>query len=289
MKGFIRAIQALTLMIFVTIMKQFPDYWSFWIMAIVLVCVCPLLYTFVPELKNLGRTCGEYFFLPSQTLFYVVLPLNDAKRRWLNAFCKIRTTNLFSKGIQKKFLEEPKDLNPKWWHWKSFEIISNKNRNATLIADTVEGIETEERLINLNRDRVSFISNVLGQTGFLNRNNKKSRICIGRGPITFHDGPIRTGGIFLFSDLLIVARKLVKNRRYINEKVLELKDNAEVRREGTSLTLLSDKDPEGVKIYFETANNAVLWERYCNFCIGSLCTNQEQKYEDLGSENDLLL
>ena len=261
MKGFIRAIQALTLIVFVTIMKQFPDHWSFWMMAIGLVCVCPPLYTFIPELKNLGRTCGEYFFLPSQTLFYVVLPLTEAKRKWSTAISKIKTTIWISEGMKK---------NPKLMRLKSYDVMRSMNTNITFIPDTVETINAEERLKKLNRDRVCFVSNILGQAGFLNQNDDESRICIGRGPITFPDGPIRNGGIFLFYDLVIIARKLVKNRRYINEKVYEFKDNAKVRRDEASLTLSSDNIPDGVKIYLENANNAVLWENYCNFCIENL-------------------
>ena len=147
MKGVIRAIQALTLLVFVTIMKQFEEHWSFWIMAKGLICVSPLLDTFIPELKNLGRTSGEFFFLPSQTLFYVVLPLNDAKKKWKNAINKAKAMVLFSKGIQKKpsQLEVPSNPQEKWWHWKSFEVISNKNKNITLFPDTMDTIRYDER------------------------------------------------------------------------------------------------------------------------------------------------
>ena len=182
MKGVIRAIQAMTLLVFVTIMKQFEEHWSFWIMAIGLICVSPLLYTFIPELKNLGRTSGEFFFLPSQTLFYVVLPLNDAKKKWKNAINKAKAMVLFSKGIQKKQcqLEVPSNPQEKWWHWKSFEVISNTNKNITLIPDTMDTIRNDERLQKLNRDRVCFVTNILGQNGFLNCNDIETRICIGR-------------------------------------------------------------------------------------------------------------
>ena len=94
--------------------------------------------------------------------------------------------------------------------------------------------------------------NILGQNGFLTQNDDRSRLCLARGPIQFSEGIFRTGGMFLFCDVLIVARKLVQNRRYLNEKVFEFRDNFRTAREKESLTLFSEKNPEGTKIYVET-------------------------------------
>ena len=288
LKGLIRTIQALTLLIFVTIMKQFDDHLSFWVMAIGLICVSPILYMHIPELKNLGRTAGEFFFLPCQTIFYCLLPWNNAKRKWSKALDKIKAANEFSKKVRKRsdFLKLQEEQE-KWLQWKSVEDMCNKNKNITIMEDTIEELDNNERLQIINRDRVCFVTNMLGQNGYLNQNERPSRICYARGPVKFHNGPfqcigaIRKGGIFLFDDLVLVARKLVKNRRYMNEMVIEFKDNFSMMREGSTLTLFSDKIAKGVKIHLETDNNACLWEKYCNFCN----KNWKKTPEAVDSEN----
>ena len=52
MKGVIRALQALTLVLFVTIIKQFDLHWSFWVMASGLVLLGPILYFCLPDIRN---------------------------------------------------------------------------------------------------------------------------------------------------------------------------------------------------------------------------------------------
>ena len=110
-----------------------------------------------------------------------------------------------------------------------------------------------------------------------------------KGPISFPDGAIRKGGVFLFDDLIIVARRVVQNRRYVNEKVFKFTDNFQVRREEASLVLISENNPEEIKINLETANNASLWEKYVKFSLRQNNTDIESTSEDCGSENDSLL
>ena len=73
--------------------------------------------------------------------------------------------------------------------------------------------------------------------------------------------------MFLFSVLVCIARKVVKNRCYVNEKVFEFKDNVKMRRDRACLTLCSDKVPFGVNIITETVSNAFRWEKYINFSM----------------------
>jgi len=291
MKGVIRAIQALTLLVFITIMKQFSNHWSFWIMAIGLTSFSPLLYTYIPELKNLGRTAGEYFFLPSQTLFYALLPLNEAKKKWIDLGTKVKHASKVLRKISQRTLnlEIPQDKTNKTWQIKSFEENSNMNTNITFIPDTFESLKTDDRLQKLNKDRVCFVTNILGQKGFLNRNVTKSRICIGRGPVRFSEGSMKEGGIFLFNDAVIVARKVKQNRRYINEKVFEFTDNLRMKREDASLTFFSENHPEGLKIEFEKVNNASMWERYCRYCMDNIDNETQSGSEEDESEDDLLM
>ena len=131
------------------------------------------------------------------------------------------------------------------------------------------------------------MTNILGQNGFLNCNEDKSRQCLGRGPITFSEGAIKNGAIFLFNDLVIVARKLVTNRRYIDENVFEFSDNFKITREGQTLILSSGKTSNGLKIHVETENNAALWEKYCNFSVANLKNEPENgTIEEIPSIDD---
>ena len=45
-------------------------------MSTILVVSIPFLYLFVPEIRNVGTEMSAEFFLPSQTVFYFVLPEN---------------------------------------------------------------------------------------------------------------------------------------------------------------------------------------------------------------------
>ena len=247
LKGVVRAIQALTLLIFIMIMKQLEYHYIFWLMASGLILVSPLLYIGVPELKNLGRSAGEFFFLPCQTIFYVVVPLNTRNRN----LSSIENQEIGQRKFVRLISQE----------------IEMENNNITLIQDTIEEVENDESLKDSNYERINFITNILGQNGFLNQNKKINRLCFGRGPIFFNDGAFRKGAIFLFDDAVLLARKLVENRRYFDEMAFVFSDDFSISRNGSSLTLRSRKFPNGVQIFLETVDNACLWEKYCKFCI----------------------
>ena len=117
--------------------------------------------------------------------------------------------------------------------------------------------------------RVRFISNILPQTSHLNRHPDPARLCIGRGPLKIleEEGTERPGAIFLFrydgcatpchplsfvialpfchpafacpSDLCVVARRVVRNRRYVGERVFLLEQECSVSRTGPALILSS--------------------------------------------------
>ena len=77
MKGFTRAIGSICLIFFVFIFKSFCYSTAFFIMAALLVLSSPVLYLFVPEIRNIGTDMSAEFFLPTQTVFYFVLPENQ--------------------------------------------------------------------------------------------------------------------------------------------------------------------------------------------------------------------
>ena len=260
LKGVVRGIQAFTLLIFIMIIKQMKEQYIFWFMALGLIFVSPLLYIGVPELKNLGRSAGDYFFSPSQTIFYVVLPSKGNRNNWSQKIMERSTEakevfDIENQGINKtkviRFINQ--DIN--------FE-----NNNITIIDDTVYEIQNKELLKAANNERINFITNILGQNGFLHQNINNTRLCFGRGPILFSNGAFKKGAIFLFNDVVLLARKLVENRRYIDEMVFEYSDNFDIIRNESTLTLKSRKFPKGVKIFLETVDNACIWEKYCKFC-----------------------
>ena len=251
LKGVVRAIQAFTLLIFILIMKQMKDHYIFWMMALGLLLVSPLLYIGIPELKHIGRSAGEYFFLPCQTIFYIVIPLSLRKLSKNMMENNTDATTLFD--------VENQGINERKFVRLISQEIEIKNDNITLIQNTIKEIENDEILKETNKERINFVTNVLGQNGFLNQNKNNTRLCFGRGPILFKDGAFRKGAIFLFNDAVLLARKLVENRRYFNEIVFVFSDNFDISRNESSLTLRSRKFPNGVQIFLETVDNAYLW------------------------------
>ena len=258
LKGAVRGIQAFTLLIFILIIKQMKDQCIFWLMALGLILVSPLLYIGVPELKNLGRSAGDYFFSPSQTIFYVVLPLN--RRNW--------SQNIMDSSTESKQLVdvENQGINKT----KVIKLINHEinmeNYNITIFHDTIYEIQNNGLLKGANNERINFITNILGQNGFLYQNINNNRLCFGRGPILFSSGHLKKGAIFLFNDVVLLARQLVENRRYCDEMVFVYSDNFDIVRNESTLTLKSRKFPNGVKIFLETVDSACIWEKYCKFC-----------------------
>ena len=60
----------------------------------------------------------------------------------------------------------------------------------------------------MDQERVRFVANILPRGSRLNtrlEEMEETRLCVGRGPVTFTQGAIRTGALFLFNDLLIIA------------------------------------------------------------------------------------
>ena len=90
-----RAISSIILIFFVFVFKNLNYSHAFFLMAGVLFVSSPFLYLFVPEIRNVGTEMSAEFFLPSQTVFYFVLPENlkrcpnkreNALRHWRSAY-----------------------------------------------------------------------------------------------------------------------------------------------------------------------------------------------------------
>ena len=61
-------------MTFIFLFKTLDYSLTFYLMAAVLLVSTPLLWIFVPEIRNIGSDMPAEFFLPSQTIFYFLPP-----------------------------------------------------------------------------------------------------------------------------------------------------------------------------------------------------------------------
>ena len=106
MKGITRAISSIILVFFVFVFKNLDYSHAFYVMAAILLLSSPFLYLFVPEIRNVGTDMSAEFFLPSQIVFYFVLPdtikgskhsRQKARKNWKSAVRKISVHNAFIK------------------------------------------------------------------------------------------------------------------------------------------------------------------------------------------------
>ena len=210
MKGITRAISSIILVFFVFIFKNLDYSHAFYVMAAILLLSSPFLYLFVPEIRNVGTDMSAEFFLPSQTVFYFVLPdttkgskhsRQKARKNWKSAVRKISVHNAF---IKDKVNHE-------------MEVDVSARRFTTVRFDdairSVSEIYENDKFAQINRERINFVSNVLGQGSPLSTSPSQHRILIGRGPVRNVNQLVKKGSIFLFNDILILAKCVVSNRR----------------------------------------------------------------------------
>ena len=265
MKGLTRAISSICLIFFVFVFKSFCYSHAFFIMAILLVVSSPVLYLFVPEIRNIGTDMSAEFFLPTQTVFYFVLPENqkgspetrkNAMKHWKSAVRKISNISSIFQSERARVTREIS--------------VDNCARKFTKVKfdDSIpdfDDVHSNVKHAKLNSERLSFVSNILGQNGFLCDNPCTKRVLIGRGPILYRHEMMKKGSIFLFSDVIILAKCVVSNRRYVGEIYFKL-DNPtfNVQKLGKCLRFSEDAI-EDVEIEFEDKSLANIWERYINF------------------------
>jgi hypothetical protein len=128
----------------------------------------------------------------------------------------------------------------------------------------VDDVHTDAKFSKINKERLSFVSNILGQNDYLCDNPCSKRVLIGRGPIKYKNEMMRKGSIFLFSDVIILAKCVVSNRRYVGETCFKLENmSASVQRLGKYITF--SEDSEDLEIEFEDESLAIIWERYICF------------------------
>lgn len=254
MKGLCKAVTSLTLVIFVSTINTFPIYARFWIMAATLILASPLLFIFVPEIRNIGKSTAKNFILPCQTMFYIVLPKLEVRHKWKDATRKISymktVLNLLDKRLEKE---------------ETRARCVTYTRFFTFVGEVtdLEEFSTDTKLKRRNESLVSYIGNILPQSSVLHENWKEDRILVGRGPTKFPDDIKTSGGIFLFNDVLIVAKCLLRNWRYVNEISFNMED-LKVTREDNKLFLTSME--KSVNISFTEEEEAETWRRFIEFC-----------------------
>ena len=144
---------------------------------------------------------------------------------------------------------------------------ASDHKAATFGHNTIEQILEDPKLKKENQLSVTLVQNMLpGANNILEKQVNHDRILIARGPAAFASGAgaLKKYGIFLFIDIVVVAQKIKKNRKYINARGFPLGPHFSIQREGSSLTIADDKGSFSVMLEPET--NAIMWEKYVKFC-----------------------
>ena len=280
LKGLIRSAQSISLFMFVSVMAFLPHPTAFWTMAAVLVLASPVLYVYIPELRSLGRAAGSLYFLPIQTKFYVSIPRDGdvrhipptfkeaaTKTMHLLKFTRRRTSsrrNRISFRGQMSVEETADHVSQR----RNTIQNASEDKFATFGENTIEETLDDPSLKKENQLSVTLIKNMLpGANNYLANHHNEDRILVARGPATFSSGvgAFFKCGVFLFTDILVVAQKVKKNRKYINPRVFKLDSSFTVERQETTLTFANKKSP--CSIVLEPEAKAKMWEKFVKFCV----------------------
>ena len=259
LKGAHGTFQSLLLLLFVTLMKELPDFcWSFWSMTVVLLLASPALYLWIPELRSLGRAAGELYFLPEQTVFYVIIPSPGNSMMKDNESIVVvspEVTEKINSSISNDHVKR-----------RITERQASQNPTAILKEVTFDEVLHQEELMKENQILVKYVENILSSWlgSFLARNQNSSRILVARGPATLV--PRGKAGVFLFSDVLIVATKLKTNLKYVNEQVFMINPRTPFTMTRNDETITFEDSSRRCAVKFEPTCNAVMWEKYVEFC-----------------------
>jgi len=261
LKGLTVSIECSAFVVIIFVLKFFSYSQAFFIMAGIMLLVSPLLYMFVPEVKNMGVAMSAELFVPFQTVFFFALPESkgsaeareNARKNWKTGVRKISAMGVWMTKVMKE---------------KETENFVRKNPKIT-IDEKIPSIEealSEESYQKLNSERVTFISNILSQSGHLCQAPSEARVMVGRGPVTVRGKITKKGSIFLFSDVLIVAQRVVTGRRYFGEVCFELDTGTlAVERKEAEITFSDDGVKELLVVQFEDEFLAKVWEKYIKY------------------------
>jgi hypothetical protein len=236
-----------------------------------LILACPFLYFGIPELRHLGQVAGEFYFRPAQTMFYFIIPKADEMKGWRTVK---KLSNVISavKAFKQSSLEgstDPEDNKisyQKCWSYHrqiTLERVGNENRIASFAMNTLEEMKEDMELKKRNKLSLTFVENILGMSNWLAQNPNPDRLILARGPATCVQENFSVG-VFLFSDVLIVARKLMKNRKYWILETLTINNNFFVSRSESEVTFRNGSKDFAVS--FSELSNACMWQQYANYC-----------------------
>merc|ERR1712107_541059 len=249
-------------------------------MAAVLVLASPVLYVYIPELRSLGRAAGSLYFLPIQTKFYVSIPRDGdvrhipptfkeaaTKTMHLLKFTRRRTSsrrNRISFRGQMSVKETADHVSQR----RNTIQNASEDKFATFGENTIEETLDDPSLKKENQLSVTLIKNMLpGANNYLGNHHNEDRIIVARGPATFSSGvgAFFKCGVFLFTDILVVAQKVKKNRKYVKPRVFKLDNSFTVERQETTLTFANKKS--SCSIVLEPEAKAKMWEKFVKFCV----------------------
>jgi len=257
LKGMTVSIECIAFVVMIFCLKIVSYSQAFFIMAGILLLVSPLLYMFVPEVKNMGGEMSAEFFVPFQTVFYFVLPENKkgseevrakAIKNWKTGLRKVSAMSIWATKAMKE--QETKDFVRKYPTITIDEQIPS-----------VESTVSDDKSRKLNVERVSYISNILSQAGYLCQNQNDLRVLVGRGPVKMKG---KKGSMFLFTDVILVAKRLVSGRRYVGELSFKLDSASFTLERKVSEIFLNEEEKEPLAIEFEDESLAIVWEKYIN-------------------------
>merc|ERR1711953_191824 len=254
MKGICKAVTSFTLVIFIFSINTFELHQRFWIMAGTLLLTSPLLFILVPEIRNIGKGMASNFIMPFQTVFYILLPKQEVRRKWSEAVRKVSTMKAVIGMIDNKLAKE-NALNTCVTYTRTFTFLGE-------VTD-IEEYRTDPKLKRRNEELVTYVCNILPQSSYITTNWKEVRVLVGRGPTKFPESLKESGGIFLFNDVLIVAKCLLRSWRYVGETSFAVQE-LEVTRLEENL-IITSKD-ERVRLAFTDGSEAETWKRFIEFC-----------------------
>jgi len=254
MKGICKAVTSFTLVIFIFSINTFELHQRFWIMAGTLLLTSPLLFILVPEIRNIGKGMASNFIMPFQTVFYILLPKQEVRRKWSEAVRKVSTMKAVIGMIDNKLAKE-NALNTCVTYTRTFTFLGE-------VTD-IEEYRTDPKLKRRNEELVTYVCNILPQSSYITTNWKEDRVLVGRGPTKFPESLKESGGIFLFNDVLIVAKCLLRSWRYVDETSFVVQD-LEVTRLEENLIITSKE--ERVRLAFTDVSEAETWKRFIEFC-----------------------
>ena len=257
MKGITKAVTSFTLVIFIFSINNFELHQRFWIMAGTLLLTSPLLFVLVPEIRNIGKGMASNFIMPFQTVFYIILPIQlqeSVRKKWTTAVRKVSTMKAVIGMIDTKLANE-----------NALNSCVRYSRTFTFMGEStdIEEIRTDPKLKKKNEELVTYVCNILPQSGYISTNWREDRVLVGRGPTKFPESLKESGGIFLFNDVLIVAKCLLRSWRYVAETTF-LVEELEVTR--LEENLIITRQEERVRLAFSDVSEAETWKRFIEFC-----------------------